>query len=230
MTASPARDFAALVPAAGSGERLGLGPKAFLELGGETLLARVARILAQAVGRVLVAVPADRVERARAEVAGRAEVHAGGASRLRSIRGLLERCREEFVLVHDVARPFASAELCARVAAATREHGAAGAFQPALVGGGRAAGGFVTASIPSGELRQPQSPHGYRREVLERACRHADALGVEPQSTWELVLLLGIPIREVAGEPENVKVTVPFDWEVARAAILPALAAREGRA
>ena len=50
---------AALVPAAGLGARLGLGPKAFVRVGGRPLLAWAVAALASCVDEVIVAVPAD---------------------------------------------------------------------------------------------------------------------------------------------------------------------------
>ena len=49
---------AALVPAAGSGTRLGRGPKAFVEVAGQSLLERSVRALAPHVDEVIVALPA----------------------------------------------------------------------------------------------------------------------------------------------------------------------------
>ena len=58
----------AVVPAAGSGERLAAGvPKAFYQLDGRTLVERAVDGLLQSgvVDRVVVAVPADRTDRAK---------------------------------------------------------------------------------------------------------------------------------------------------------------------
>jgi 2-C-methyl-D-erythritol 4-phosphate cytidylyltransferase len=58
----------AVIPAAGSGERLGAGrPKAFVQLGGRTLLERTLAGLRDsgAVDAVVVAVPADRIDEAK---------------------------------------------------------------------------------------------------------------------------------------------------------------------
>ena len=75
-------DTVAVVTASGSGERLGAGiPKAFVELGGCTMLERaVDGLLASGVvDRVVVAVPAERVDETKLLLDGRATVVAGGA-------------------------------------------------------------------------------------------------------------------------------------------------------
>ena len=67
----------ALVLAAGRGARLGLGPKAWLSLGGRTLLERAVAIMRDVAGRVIVGVAADELPRARA-LCGDADVVPGG--------------------------------------------------------------------------------------------------------------------------------------------------------
>ena len=74
----------AVVPAAGSGERLAAGvPKAFYQLDGQTLVERAVAGLLESgvVDRVVVAVPADRTDRAKLILGRDATVVAGGANR-----------------------------------------------------------------------------------------------------------------------------------------------------
>ena len=54
-----------LIPAAGTGERLGMGPKGLLELQGRPLLCWLADKALQVAGEVLVAVPAEHVDEVR---------------------------------------------------------------------------------------------------------------------------------------------------------------------
>src|SRR6202453_3619847 len=78
----------AVVPAAGSGERLAAGvPKAFYQLNGRTLVERAVDGLLESgvVDRVVVAVPADRTDRAKLILGRVATVVAGGANRVESV-------------------------------------------------------------------------------------------------------------------------------------------------
>ncbi|MGI8590325.1 MAG: 2-C-methyl-D-erythritol 4-phosphate cytidylyltransferase, partial [Nakamurella sp.] len=81
----------ALVPAAGRGERLGLGiPKAFAMVGSFPLLVHAVRQLrAAGVDQVVVAVGADQLTVASSMLAGLAEVVVGGADRGSSVRAAL---------------------------------------------------------------------------------------------------------------------------------------------
>ena len=92
---APTGRVAAVVPAAGSGVRLGAGiPKAFVELGGETMLERcVAGLLASGVvDDVVAVVPEDRVQEAERLLAPLrvgdhvVVVTVGGAERTDSVR------------------------------------------------------------------------------------------------------------------------------------------------
>ena len=71
-----------MVPAAGSGERLGAGiPKAFYQLDGRTLVERAVAGLLESgvVDTVVVAVPADLTDEAKLILGHKATVVAGGA-------------------------------------------------------------------------------------------------------------------------------------------------------
>jgi len=214
-------DIAGLVPAAGLGTRLGLGPKAFLSIGGTTLVNRVVNTLTACVGRVLVGVPHSYLDKAIFELGGVAEVYSGGASRQSTIYSLLQKCTERIILIHDVNRPFASSALVLKVIYRARRHGVAAAFTPASIPLARYKDGFVISSIPSHEAMVPQAPQAFHRDILERAYQNAFKNGIEDQTTLELVLRLGVKVFVVEGEETNIKITSPLDWEIANKVIAP---------
>ena len=114
-----------LIPAAGAGLRLGQGTKGFLSLSGRPLLCWVADKALQVADEVIVAVPADRLEDATHLLPG-CRVVVGGGSRHESVAMLAEHARGDWLLLHDVARPFVSVELLRSVVAAARATGCAG--------------------------------------------------------------------------------------------------------
>jgi 2-C-methyl-D-erythritol 4-phosphate cytidylyltransferase/2-C-methyl-D-erythritol 2,4-cyclodiphosphate synthase len=216
----------AIVAAGGAGLRAGVA-KQWLVLGGESVLRRSARLLAECelVDELVAVVPAGEEGRAAAELAGlpRApRVVAGGAQRADSVRnGLaaLEGCG--VVLIHDAARPFATADLVRRVAEAAARDGAALAAQPATDTVKRAAGEEpaprVAETLDRRSLWLAQTPQGFRRDLLLRAYAAAgpDASGATDESG--LVERLGAPVTLVPGAPGNFKITGPEDVARARA-------------
>ena len=211
-------EAAALVPAAGRGERLGLGPKGWLRIGGETLLARLLDTLRRVVGRIYLAVPPHRAADIPVH-AGDVVVVSGGDSRQETVRRLLEAGRETWLLIADAARPFATAALVERVLDAARPSGAAVPVMKPSIPGLIPKAGWVRASLATGTYGLPQSPQAYRRDVLTFAYARAARGDWRMQTTHELVLRAGARIAAVPGEEANIKITTLLDWEIARRVI-----------
>lgn len=213
----------ALVPAAGSGERLGLGPKAFLKLEGQSLMERVVRNLQGCVERVVVGVPSDLLQIAQSTLGKKAEVFSGGATRQETIYLLMKKTNEPLILIHDATRPFASQRLFREVIQVAQDDRAATAFASTHIPAAIHKDGFITSTIPRSDFIQPQTPNAFQRKVLEEVYQRALEDGVELQSTVELVVRMGLPVRVIPDEEHNIKITVPFDWDIARKVIAPSL-------
>jgi 2-C-methyl-D-erythritol 4-phosphate cytidylyltransferase/2-C-methyl-D-erythritol 2,4-cyclodiphosphate synthase len=218
---------AAVVPAAGRGERFGAGgPKALLPLRGRPLVeyALAALSAAPAVEAIIVAAPADAVEsvtRAARRAAGSklAAVVPGGPDRQASVaRGLAALpAGPGIVLVHDGARPLVPVSLIDAVAAAAAEDGAATAAVPVEETVKRGAEGWVRETVDRAGLFRVQTPQAFRRALLEDAHREAERAGFRGTDDAALVERLGRPVRLVPGAPHNLKVTIPADMMLAEA-------------
>ncbi|GAY19181.1 2-C-methyl-D-erythritol 4-phosphate cytidylyltransferase [Mycobacterium sp. shizuoka-1] len=214
-------DTVAVVTAAGSGERLRAGiPKAFVELGGRTMLERaVDGLLASGVvDRVVVATPADRVDDTSALLAGRATVVEGGAERPETVRRALEAVGEpEFVLVHDAARPLTPVEQIQRVVAALRDGLRAVIPVVPVIDTVKAvdANGVVLGTPERSGLRAVQTPQGFETALLRRAYERAGGATVTDDAA--LVENLGTPVHTVEGDTMAFKITTPLDLRLARA-------------
>lgn len=222
---------AAIVPAAGRGERLGPGtPKALRLLGGVPMLVHAVRTLARArsVDLVVVAAPEESLDTVRTllldhEVGASVQAVAGGATRQESVARALSSLPADVdvVLVHDAARPLVPPELVDAVA--RRVRGGADAVVPGLpvtdtikrVG----AAGEVDATVDRGTLRAIQTPQGFRRSVLEKAHAEADPAVLDVSDDAGLVEMLGGPVLVVPGDEEGFKVTRPLDLVLAEAVL-----------
>lgn len=208
--------IAAIIAAAGSGERFGAPiPKALIQLGDKTLLAHAISNLAPVVDQIVVTAPAGYESQIKEIVGEEITVVTGGATRSESVRlGLAAvDSATEYVLVHDAARALASTALAQSVLDALRAGDAA--VIPALpeidtvkvVG----ADGYVTSTPDRSTLRKVQTPQGFSYSALMAA--HAT-----PQDATDdavLVANAGHKVRIIDGEERALKITTPSDLATA---------------
>ena len=220
MSSAANSRVAAIIPAAGSGERLGAAvPKAFVEVAGQSLLQRSAHAMARVADVVVVAAPADQLERAAAELAEvDAEVHvvAGGAQRQDSVAAGLAVLADDvaFVLVHDAARPLVPLSVSQSVVNALRAgHEAVIPAVPVVDTIKRVnAEGTVVGTIDRTTLRRIQTPQGFTRDVMNRA--YADPTHMATDDSG-LVEAMGVVVVTVPGDERAFKITTPTDLETA---------------
>jgi 2-C-methyl-D-erythritol 4-phosphate cytidylyltransferase len=224
---SAAASATAILVAAGSGERLGAGPKAFVVLAGQTLLVRAARALATtpAVGAVVAVVGADDLGRARAELdrVGLPGVAccAGGATRQESVRRGLEACPAgtAVVAVHDAARPLASPSLIGRTLAALEDPWAAVAPGLPVVDTLKLVDetrGRVIRTLERHGVWGVQTPQVFRIETLRAVHTR---VGGDATDDLALVEHAGGRVRLIEGERRNFKITYPDDLAIAEALV-----------
>ena len=212
---SDTRRTAALIPAAGSGTRLGLGPKALLRLGGLSLLSRSIAALTPQVDEVVVALP-ENLELNESLPPGVQRI-AGGATRQASVLALLRATSADIVLIHDAARPFLPPQVVRAVKAAALEIGAASAALPVADTLVQSQGEDWGRLTPREDIWAVQTPQGFERQLLLSAHAQAERQGIQATDDAGLVARLGHPVRLVRGDARLFKITTPGDWELARA-------------
>lgn len=225
MDHPPPSRVAAIVPAAGRGERLpGSVSKQFRMLGGVPLVWHALRRIADSgvVGRIVLVLPAESIEAFSAPegMAVPLDIVQGGPRRQDSVAGGLAALppEAEWVIVHDGARPLVPPSLVRACLAAALESGAAIAALPVVDTLKReGAAGFAGETIPREGLWQAQTPQVARRDLLERALREAAAAGREGTDEAALLEAIGVRAKLVAGARENLKVTGPADFAAAEA-------------
>jgi len=210
----------AILVAAGRGERMGKDrPKAFLELAGEALVLRAARVFDEApsVSWIVAVVPEEEVTAARALLAPvrkLAAVVPGGERRQDSVLAGLERAPAGFdgvVLVHDAARPLVDVALVEAVAREAAGAGAALPVVPVVDTVKRLRDGLVVGTLDREELGAAQTPQGFRVPLLAEAYEAAFRERLTVTDEAMAVERLGAPVRAVPGSPLNRKITTPAD-------------------
>ena len=223
MTAS------AIIVAAGSGVRLGSGaPKAFVKIGGSTMLSYSLRAIAQvaAITEVVIAVPAGFETAARAEAAAAGlgvpvKITPGGSERQDSVRIALglTSSESELVVVHDAARPLATPAIFEACLAAAARAGGAIAAIPVADTLKRVADSAITATVARAGLWQAQTPQAFQRAALVAAHRGAVSEEIVATDDADLVERTGIRVEVVEASTANIKITTPSDLAIVEAII-----------
>ncbi len=215
----------AIIVAAGSGTRLGASvEKAFVPLNGATLLALNLRTISeiQAIGEVIITVPQGLENRAR-EIASAMQMRipikivAGGQERQDSVWIALAYTSKEaeLIVIHDAARPLATATLfdsCIRQADTT---GAAIAAVPLADTLKRVAAGNIQETIPRAGLWQAQTPQVFRRNLIIKAHENALNGAITATDDADLVERIGEPVAVIESSPLNFKITTAEDLNLA---------------
>ncbi len=220
MAASlPNAKVGAIIVAAGAGVRMGAaGDKTLADLAGEPLIARTVDAFERCGAVSCVALVVSK--RNRAAVAAIRDAKGwrktaspvlGGARRRDSVRAGLEALPKDcgWIVVHDGARPFVTAEIIAAGLEAARRTGAAVAVVPAFDTVKRVApDGSVAETLDRDELRMAQTPQVFRRDVLERA--HAE-IADDATDDAAMAERIGVEVRTFPGSRENIKITTAED-------------------
>lgn len=221
---------AALILAAGRGRRAGGGrPKQYASLSGVPLIRRtVENFLAynrESSGQsakiapiIVVVNPADEIlyQQALGDLAGTVLTVAGGATRQESTLSGLRRLQElgsepAYVHIHDGARPFVSPDLLARLYAG-REPGCG--IIPVLPVADSLkrldARGFIAGAVPRERLFAAQTPQLFPFKAILSVHEQAAAAGRNDfTDDSALAAAYGLPVKTVAGDSRNSKIT----WE-----------------
>lgn len=215
----------AIVPAAGTGSRIGAGrPKQYLPLLGRPLIHHALAVLCGLpdIDKVFVVLSVDDVEWGRHDWSALGPklvpLFCGGATRADSVLGGLraiadEAVQSDWVLVHDAARPCVAPwhvdKLMRELAG--DEVGGLLAVPVADTLKRADARQRVAATVPRDALWQAQTPQMFRYVMLRRALETADGATDEASA----IEAAGLHPRLVQGDTTNLKVTWPLDLHLA---------------
>ncbi len=218
----------AILAAGGRGTRLGAAtPKQLLTIGDRSILQRSFDTLDahDNIHEIIVALPADLAAVPPSFLVSSKKpvrVVDGGARRQDSVAKAFARtaAHADVIVIHDAARPFASADLFSRVIAAASMGGAAIAAiqaQDTIKEATTAAGIHVVARTMAREaVYLAQTPQAFTRQVLVEAIAQSNALTAATDEAT-LAERAGHPVRLVDGEAANIKITTEHDLRLSQA-------------
>lgn len=214
-----------VIPAAGVGARMAAAvPKQHLEVGGKSLLQHSleALLAIAAVESVVVALGVNDSRVPTLRGLPRVHLAIGGARRADSVLAALRVLQEfaeadDWVLVHDAARPCLAPADGGRLVAAVLASGTGALLAEPVVdtikrvdGDGR-----VLETVDRSELWRAQTPQMFRLGELLAALELALAAGVAITDEASAMEWAGHPVAVVPGSSRNLKVTVPADLALA---------------
>jgi 2-C-methyl-D-erythritol 4-phosphate cytidylyltransferase len=223
---SPKPRVIAIVPAAGSGKRLGIAVrKPFVLLKGKPIIAHTLGALEEcgAIDEIVVASEKSCIKKFRdlvkkyrfSKVSG---IIVGGDTRYESVKNCLKIIGSSFdiVIVHDGARPFVDSPTVSESVRLARKFGACvvGAQMTDTVKlvDDRA---FIKKTLDRSRLFRAETPQAFRYNVIKRAYGLKRRHKVTDDSG--LAELLGLPVKVLIGSRHNMKITTREDIKIAEA-------------
>jgi len=220
-----------IILAGGTGTRLGDGtPKQFLPLGDRPMLlwSLDAFCSVEEISGIIIVSPHEHLALTEEiiqqhQIQGAIEIIEGGGTRQESSYNAV-RCRkfddDDILVLHDAARPFVSPTLIRQCIEETEMHGAAAVYVRATDTVTEIRDNRVQ-KIPEREiLHYAQTPQSFKYHFIKEAHEHAREKGITGATDdASLAILAGFTVRAVTGDYQNIKITTPFDYELAQCII-----------
>ena len=216
----------AVIVAGGKGLRMGGDvPKQFLPIGGKPVLMRTIEVFRQVYPdiRIILVLPASQQEywqqlcREYAFVQP-LQIADGGETRFHSVSNGLRMIPDDtdgIVGIHDGVRPFVSAGTIRRCYDEAARCGAVVPVVPVVETIRRLREDGTSLTVPRDEYKLVQTPQTFRISLLKEAYRQTyTPFFTDDASVTEA---MGVPVRLVEGNRENIKLTTPFDLLVGKA-------------
>jgi len=207
--------YSALIPAAGNGSRMGLGyNKTYYRLkDGKTILEHALIPFQEDKECIeIIVVTDENLFKNNLTITNKISIVKGGQSREESVYNGLKKVKEDYVFIHDGARPYLTKELLTSLKNALEENDGALLLVPSKDTIKVVENGYVVKTLPRESLQSAQTPQAFKTSLLKSCMEKAildhfqatdDASIVEAYSNT--------PIKAVLGSYENYKITTPED-------------------
>ncbi len=225
----PERIWFVIVAAGASTRYGGAVPKPYLRVAGRPLIEHSLRAILSLpgiAGGVVVTVPGDRRWPRLPKTVRQGVVTAtGGPTRamsvLNGLNALITAAPEDWVLVHDAARPCVPRGDLNALVAECRNDAVGGLLAVPLTDTLKQADAEQRSqrSLPRERLWRAQTPQMFRHGRLTRALEQALSEGFDATDEAAAIERLGLRPRLVEGSPLNIKVTRPADLALVQAAL-----------
>lgn len=217
--------YQVVIPAAGSGKRMGTGQnKLLIDLLGKPLIAYTLQIFEDDgdCEDIILAIKSEEKNQfqAIADTSGFKKIRgfvAGGSERQDSVRLALKHISGDgVVLIHDGARPFVSRDLIHRLVKAAEEHGAAIPGVPVKDTIKKVSDHLIQETVNRENLWAAQTPQAFMLSTILEAHQKAEAAGYVTTDDAALAEWMGLKVKVEQGDYRNIKITTPEDLIIAK--------------
>jgi 2-C-methyl-D-erythritol 4-phosphate cytidylyltransferase len=216
-----------ILPAAGSGSRMGGVLKPFMMLSGKPVVVyALEKILKlkniSAVVLILPSASYDNIMEKHGDLLkekGVTDFVKGGDSRQKSVANGIDAAmasKPDLIAVHDAVRPFMTVGLCNRLFVSASENGGALPVLPVTDTIKKVVDRKVKETIQRKELFAVQTPQVFSACLLAEAYKKAGSLGEEITDDASVIEKNGGSVMAVEGEKFNIKLTTPEDIDLAK--------------
>ena len=222
----PRPNVAALIPAAGSGNRMVQEiKKQYLRIGQKPILFYTLKQIERCaeIDEIILAVPEEELTFVAEEIVDRYEIRkirkivAGGKERQDSVRSAFEAIdtAPNLVLIHDGVRPFVTQDILERSIRETQRLGATVVGIPVTATVKRVISGKIGETLDRSDIWEIQTPQTFRYDWFKQALEKAQADHFYATDDAALLEHAGFPVFTVLGNRYNIKITHPEDLEMA---------------
>ncbi len=207
--------YAVVIVAAGSGSRMNLGyNKVFYPINEEeTVLDKtIACFLAhEHCGQIIVVTQKENFKLIKNSGRIALEFCEGGSTRSESVINGLALVKENYVMVHDGARPFITTELLDNVVTSLKTHDACLLAVPCKDTIKVVENNVVNKTLKRATLYQAQTPQAFKTDVLKRSYSKISDLNILTDDASAVELANEASVVIVEGSYANIKITTIED-------------------
>lgn len=213
----------AVVVAAGNSTRMQKDKNA-MELGGVPVIIRTLREFEASpfVSEIVLVTKAENIENLASLVKDYSlskvkKVIAGGATRAESsLNGVLAAERgAKLIAIHDGARPFVTQGIIEDAINAARDYRAAVPIIKSVDTLRTFENGFISGNLDRDTVARIQTPQVFDADLIKGALTFAVSKELPITDDASAAALLGLKIKTVPGDEDNIKLTTPKDMDLA---------------
>lgn len=210
--------FSVIIPAGGTSSRYGSKNKLLEEINGKTVLEETVSKFVdfEEIDEIIIPANASIIELLKEMFKSpMIKITEGGDSRQASVYNALKLVKNDYVLIHDGARPLVRRDIIAATISATLDKGAVSVMTKTTDTIKEVdVTGKIVRTIDRTKLYNTQTPQGFKTELIRKA--HTKLKGENYTDDCSMLEELGKPVYIVNGSYTNIKITTKSDLDFAK--------------